>query len=45
MSGDLPVVLAHHPVVAAVPFFVPAVIVVVLVAVIVWRDRHGEEDG
>lgn len=40
MSTDL--VLAHHPLVVALPFFVPALVVVVLVGVIVWRDRREE---
>jgi hypothetical protein len=37
------VVLAHHPLITAIPFVVPAFIVVALVGVIVWRDRR--EDG
>ncbi|MCW2613154.1 MAG: hypothetical protein JWN08_148 [Frankiales bacterium] len=37
------VVLAHHPLVTAIPFFVPALIVVGLIGAIVWRDRHGEQ--
>ena len=37
------VVLAHHPLVTALPFFVPAFIVVGLIAAIVWRDRHAPE--
>lgn len=36
------VVLAHHPLVTALPFVVPALIVAVLLGAIVWRDRHGE---
>lgn len=39
-SGEL--VLAHHPLLTAVPFFVPALIVVVLVGTIVWRDRREQ---
>lgn len=37
------VVLAHHPIVTALPFVVPAFIVVALLAAIVWRDRNSEE--
>ena len=37
------VVLAHHALITAIPFVVPAFIVVALVGVIVWRDRR--EDG
>jgi hypothetical protein len=40
MSADL--VLAHHPLVTALPFVVPAVLVVALVAAIVWRDRRED---
>ena len=35
-------VLAHHPLVTALPFVVPAVIVVGLLAAIVWRDRRED---
>lgn len=35
-------VLAHHPLVTALPFVVPAVIVVGLVGAIVWRDRRQQ---
>jgi hypothetical protein len=42
-AGDL--VLAHHPLLVAVPFFVPAVIVSAVVGLVVWRDRHASEDG
>jgi hypothetical protein len=40
-------VLAAHPLVSAVPFFVPTFVVVAVIAVIVWRDRHrdGEDEG
>lgn len=41
-------VLAHHPLLTALPFVVPAFIVVGLIATIVWRDRReqgGEEPG
>jgi hypothetical protein len=33
-------VLAAHPLISAVPFFVPTFIVVAVIAVIVWRDRR-----
>ena len=35
-------VLAHHPLVTALPFVVPAVIVVALIGAIVWRDRRED---
>ncbi|MFF5259775.1 hypothetical protein ACFY4C_12575 [Actinomadura viridis] len=38
-------VLATHPIVSAVPFFVPTFVVVAVIAVIVWRDRHRDDDG
>jgi hypothetical protein len=37
-------VLAAHPIVGAVPFFVPTFIVVAVIGVIVWRDRHRGDD-
>ena len=43
MTAD--VVLAHHPLLTALPFVVPAVIVVLLVAAIVWRDRREDRAG
>ena len=36
------VVLAHHPLVTALPFVVPAVIVVALLTAIIWRDRRED---
>ena len=39
------VVLAHHPLVTALPFVVPAFIVVGLIAAILWRDRREERSG
>ncbi|GAA3955861.1 hypothetical protein GCM10023085_43120 [Actinomadura viridis] len=36
-------VLATHPIVSAVPFFVPTLIVVAVIALIVWRDRHRDD--
>jgi hypothetical protein len=35
-------VLAHHPLLTAVPFVVPAVLVVALVGGIIWRDRRED---
>ena len=35
--------LAHHPLVTALPFVVPALIVVLVVGVIVWKDRREEQ--
>ncbi|MFB4320401.1 hypothetical protein [Actinomadura sp. 21ATH] len=37
-------VLATHPVVSAIPFFVPTFVVVAVIAVIVWRDRRRDDD-
>lgn len=40
------VLLAHHPLLTALPFFVPALIVVGLIAVIIVRDRReGAREG
>jgi hypothetical protein len=36
------VVLAHHPLVLALPFVVPAVLVVLMIGAIVWRDRRED---
>lgn len=33
-------VLAAHPLISAVPFFVPTFVVVAVIAVVVWRDRR-----
>ena len=35
-------VLAHHPLLTALPFVVPAFLVVGLLAAIVWRDRRED---
>jgi hypothetical protein len=39
--------LAAHPLISAVPFFVPTFIVVAVIVVLVWRDRRrpGEPPG
>jgi hypothetical protein len=36
-------VLAHQALLHALPFVVPAFIVVALVGVIIWRDRRGDD--
>lgn len=36
------VVLAHHPLITALPFVVPAFIVVGLIAAVIVRDRREE---
>ena len=41
-DGAYDVVLAHHPLVTALPFVVPAFIVVALIGAIVWRDRRED---
>jgi hypothetical protein len=35
-------VLAHHPLVTALPFVVPAVLVVGLLGAVIWRDRRED---
>ncbi|GAA2593073.1 hypothetical protein SMC26_33970 [Actinomadura fulvescens] len=37
-------VLAAHPLISAVPFFVPTFVVVAVIAVVVWRDRRRGDD-
>ena len=37
------VVLAHAALLHALPFVVPAFLVVALLGVIIWRDRHSED--
>lgn len=41
-DGAYDAVLAHHPLVTALPFVVPAVVVVALLGAIVWRDRRED---
>jgi hypothetical protein len=36
------VVLAHHPVLLAIPAVAPAVIVAIVIVTIIWRDRRSE---
>lgn len=38
------VVLASHPIITAVPFFVPTFAVVAVVGFIIWRDRRRSGD-
>ena len=35
-------VLAHHPLLTALPFVVPAVLVVAVLAAVIWRDRRED---
>lgn len=35
-------VLAHHPLLTAVPFVVPAVLLAGAVGAVVWRDRRDD---
>ena len=37
------VILAHHPLLTALPFVVPAVLVVGLLAAVIWRDRREDK--
>lgn len=37
-------VLAHSVLLHALPFVLPAFIVVAVVGVVIWRDRRGEQD-
>jgi hypothetical protein len=39
---ELPVVLAHHPIVTAIPFVVPMLVIVAGLAVLMLRDRLGD---
>jgi hypothetical protein len=39
-----PIYLAHHALVIALPFVVPVLLVVAMVAVVAWRDRHRPAD-
>ena len=40
-------ILAHHPVVTALPLLIPTFLIVAAILVIVWRDRRtrDEDDG
>jgi hypothetical protein len=35
-----PLILADHPMITAVPFFVPALGVAAVVGTVIWRDRR-----
>ncbi|MEV0666358.1 hypothetical protein ACIBI3_19240 [Actinomadura luteofluorescens] len=37
-------VLASHPIITAVPFFVPTFVVVAVIVFVVWRDRRRGDD-
>ncbi|MCW2667178.1 MAG: hypothetical protein JWN57_2140 [Frankiales bacterium] len=37
-------VYAHHPLVVALPFFVPALLAVLAIGGVMWRDRHTPDD-
>jgi len=37
-------VYAHHPLVVALPFFLPALLAVLAIGGIMWRDRHTPGD-
>ena len=41
---DSGLVLAHHPIVTAIPFLIPTLMIVIAIAVIVWRDRRSRND-
>ena len=38
------VLLADHALITTLPFFVPALAVVAVIAAVVWRDRHRGDD-
>lgn len=38
-------VLATHSVVSTIPFFVPTFVVVIVIGVLIWRDRRRDDDG
>ncbi|QUH00386.1 hypothetical protein HUO13_05750 [Saccharopolyspora erythraea] len=41
-SGRL--VLASHPIITAVPFFVPTFVVAAVIGIVIWRDRRRGRD-
>lgn len=43
-AADVPVVLADHPLITAVPFFVPAFAVAAVVGAVIWRDRRRQRE-
>lgn len=44
MSPAPVVLLADHPLVTTMPFFVPALVVAAVIGVVVWRDRRRGSD-
>ncbi|GAA2777766.1 hypothetical protein [Saccharopolyspora taberi] len=42
LAGEL--VLASHPIITAVPFFVPTFVVAAVIGVIIYRDRRRGRD-
>jgi hypothetical protein len=38
---SLPVILAHHPIVSAIPFVVPMLVITIGLAFLMLRDRLG----
>jgi hypothetical protein len=43
-TDQAPVLLAHHALVLALPFVLPVFLVVGMVAVVAWRDRHRTDE-
>jgi hypothetical protein len=41
----VPVLLAHHALVTAIPFVVPMLVIVAGLAFLVMRDRFGGQEG
>lgn len=41
-AGEL--ILATHPIITAVPFFVPTFVVAAVVGFVIWRDRRRSAD-
>ena len=42
--ASAPLVLASHPIITAVPFFVPTFVVAAVIGVVIWRDRRRGPD-
>jgi hypothetical protein len=42
LSSD--VVLASHPIITAVPFFVPTFVIAAVVGIVIWRDRRRRDE-
>ena len=38
------VLIADHALITTLPFFVPALAVVTVIGVVVWRDRHRDDE-